>query len=42
MTKFGMDSASNFSLVNRFVYSVGTNQVPQVQQTMPSVQYFEQ
>ena len=41
-TQYGMDRVSNFSFVHRFVFSVGAKQVPQVQYTMPSAQYFEQ
>ena len=35
-----MVSVSNFSLVNRFVCSVGIKPVPQVQWTTPSAQFF--
>ena len=41
-TKYGMVSASNFSLVSRLVYSVEIKQVPQGQWTIPSVQNFRQ
>ena len=41
-TKYRMDRGSNFSLVNRLVFSVGIKKVPQVQWMMPSAQYFEQ
>ena len=40
MTKYGMDNASNFSVVNRLVCSVGIKQLPQVQQTTDSATVF--
>ena len=40
--KYGMVSASNFSIVSRLVYSVGIKHVPQVQLTTPSAQNFKQ
>ena len=42
ITKYGLVTASNVCIFNRRVNSVGIRHVPQVQQTMPPVQYFKQ
>ena len=42
LTKYGVDTESHFSFVNRLVISASSRQFPQMQYTTPSAQYIEQ